>query len=87
MLDFDNRTLLYVSNLFNPNGFDDDGNRQASSPTVEKIKQIGLNTTSNNWQQSFLMFNNGFEINVLETSFENHAIDVPEDVEKILKLL
>jgi len=75
-LDFDNRTLLYVSNLFNPNVVDDDGNRQASSSTVKRIQKMGLNTTSNDWQQSFSMFNNGFEINVPDYVIESCSTDL-----------
>ena len=75
VLEFDNRTLLSVSNLVNPNVVDDHGNRQPSSPTVEKIRKMGLCTTGKDWQQSFSKFKNGFEINVPDYILESCSAD------------
>jgi len=86
MLDFDNRTLLYVSNLVNPNVIDDDGNRQASSSTVEKIRKMELCPTGKDWQQNFSAFNNGFEINVPDYILESRSTD-PEGPKRISSLM
>ncbi|XP_065919006.1 leucine-rich repeat serine/threonine-protein kinase 1-like isoform X2 [Dysidea avara] len=72
MLDFDNRTLLFVSNLVNPNVVDGDGNRQASSSTVKKIRKMALDTTG----KDFSTFNNGFEINVPDYILESSSTDL-----------
>jgi len=86
VLEFDNRTLLFVSNLFNPNVVDDHGNRQPSSSTVGKIRKMGLRPTGKDWQQSFTKFNNGFEINVPDYILESHSTDpgVPKCVSSLM---
>ena len=86
VLEFDNRTLLSVSNLVNPNVVDDHGNRQASSSTVEKIRKMGLCTTGKDWQQNFSAFNNGFEINVPDYILESHSTD-PEGPKRVSSLM
>ena len=76
-LDFDNRPLLFVSNLVNPNDVDEDGTKKPFSNTVGKIAQMGL-FMGREWQHAYGMFKNGFEINVpdyiLESWSENDQI-------------
>lgn len=73
-LDFDNRPLLFVSNLVNPNDVDEDGRKKPFSSTVDKIKNMGLHN-GREWQTSFNMFKNGFEINVPDYILESWSED------------
>ena len=73
-LDFDNRPLLFVSNLVNPNDVDDNGVKKPFGKTVEKIAPMGL-FTGREWQRSYEVFNNGFEITVPDYILESWSED------------
>lgn len=69
-LDFDNRPLLFVSNLVNPNDVDEDGGKKPFSNTVGKITKMGL-FNGREWEWTFEKFKNGFEINVPDYILES----------------
>lgn len=73
-LDFDNRPLLFVSNLVNPNEVDEEGRKKPFTSTVGKIVNMGL-FNGKAWQTSFEVFNNGFEINVPDYILESWSED------------
>lgn len=73
-LDFDNRPLLFVSNLVNPNDVDEEGKKKPFSNTVAKIAEMGL-FTGREWEPSFEKFANGFEVNVPDYILESWSED------------